>query len=734
MIVAGIVAALAVAAVGGFFVMRAMLPTFLSFTFVNEAAFPDHNLRAWVADKVDGDGNGVLTPDEVAAVTQLNLRDPAATTYEPQPVATDAEQAFRYAAAGVQGEVIGRAHAEKAGSQAEGSSASSGDAPALQVESLAGIQHLSHLKSLVCPDAGLAELDVSGLPSLEYVDCRGNRFATLDLSQNVSLVCLYCDTDVTVAGLDSAGLVCDDLLVKATSTGMDDGGSLAQMTFSYDAYGRLVQGDGKFYGYDELGRLSAVHTPEQQDRNGTMPAFTDEYRYDDQGNVTTSIRHEAQCSGSGVFSYAPFETVLEYDDQGRLAHRDSTVPTHLGFHPANIVVADYQHNDKGGLASASLSRKSSYNLGFGSLDSMSEVTYRYTDEGALAGYESENVFESDRSVGTVTFDATDSQLKITSSYDGVADEDVEATTYDERGFPVRTIDGQGVRTIAYTCNGDGYITRARWHQAGSEDARGSYKELLNRTVTLDYVKHVGSAVYRDGQRFLPTYAFTSLRDYDYFDCRWQPSNGVAYVVSLVELDPVTKTYQREGLIAATVYAGMRLPASVSASGDADGTAGEGVSSETWPWRDYPCWIASGEGGAANGSDGGAADLGGSDSAGLSGAQNASGGPSGYDTFGAADLTDGYVLSESDVRLYAHDELAELTVWELFVARNEIFARHGRVFANQDLAEHFASCPWYDARYTPEEFDAMPSLLNEYERQNAEAIRVVEEEKGSPYLS
>ncbi len=156
MIVAGIVAALAVAAVGGFFVMRAVLPTFLSFTFVNEAAFPDRNLRAWVADKVDGDGNGVLTPDEVAAVTQLNLRDPAATTYEPQPVATDAEQAFRYAAAGVQGEVIGRAHAEKAGSQAEGSSASSGDAPALQVESLAGIQYLSHLKSLVCPDAGLA--------------------------------------------------------------------------------------------------------------------------------------------------------------------------------------------------------------------------------------------------------------------------------------------------------------------------------------------------------------------------------------------------------------------------------------------------------------------------------------------------------------------------------------------------------------------------------------------------
>lgn len=739
MIVAGIVAALAVAAVGGFFVMRAVLPTFLSFTFVNEAAFPDRNLRAWVADKVDGDGNGVLTPDEVAAVTQLNLRDPAATTYEPQPVATDAEQAFRYAAAGVQGEVIGRAHAEKAGSQAEGSSASSGDAPALQVESLAGIQYLSHLKSLVCPDAGLAELDVSGLPSLEYVDCRGNRFTALDLSQNASLVCLYCDTDVTVAGLDQAGLVCDDLLVKATSTGVGDGGSLVQMTFAYDAYGRLVQGDGKLYGYDELGRLSAVHTPERQDCNGTIPAFTDEYRYDDQGNVTTSIRHEARYSGSDVFSVVPFETVLEYDDKGQLAHRDSTVPTHLGFHPANIVVADYQHNDKGGLASASLSRKSSYNLGFGSLDSMSEVTYRYTDEGALAGYESENVFESDRSVEATTFDATGSQLKITSSYDGVADEDVEATMYDERGFPVRTIDGQGVRTIAYTCNGDGYITRARWHQAGSEDARGSYKELLNRTVTLDYVKHVGSAAYRDGQRFLPTYAFTSLRDYDYFDCRWQPSNGVAYVVSLVELDPVTKTYQREGLVAATVYSGMRFPTDASVLGDAGSAAGEGGWGAAWPWRDYPCWIASGEGGAANEPDGGVAnpdgsDPDGADATGSSGAQDAADGSDDSDASGAADLTGGYVLPESDVRLYTHDELAELTVWELFVARNEIFARHGRGFSNQDLAAHFASCPWYDARYTPEEFDAMPSLLNEYERQNAEAIRVVEEEKGSPYLS
>ena len=127
------------------------------------------------------------------------------------------------------------------------------------LDSLAGIQYLSHLQSLVCPDAGLAELDVSGLPSLEYVDCRGNRFTALDLSQNASLVCLYCDTDVTVAGLDQAGLVCDDLLVKATSTGVGDGGSLVQMTFAYDAYGRLVQGDGKLYGYDELGRLSAVH-------------------------------------------------------------------------------------------------------------------------------------------------------------------------------------------------------------------------------------------------------------------------------------------------------------------------------------------------------------------------------------------------------------------------------------------------------------------------------------------
>lgn len=94
----------------------------------------------------------------------------------------------------------------------------------------------------------------------------------------------------------------------------------------------------------------------------------------------------------------------------------------------------------------------------------------------------------------------------------------------------------------------------------------------------------------------------------------------------------------------------------------------------------------------------------------------------------------YILPESNTRRYSEGELNRLSTYELFVARNEVFARYGRGFKNQELAEHFAACSWYTQRYTPEEFDAMESPLNEYEKANVEAMRKIEEERNSPYLS
>ena len=47
---------------------------------------------------------------------------------------------------------------------------------------------------------------------------------------------------------------------------------------------------------------------------------------------------------------------------------------------------------------------------------------------------------------------------------------------------------------------------------------------------------------------------------------------------------------------------------------------------------------------------------------------------------------GYLLSDSATRLYTRSELEPLSDYELYVARNEIFARHGRMFVNEDFAE------------------------------------------------
>ncbi|WP_162610838.1 restriction endonuclease [Gordonibacter sp. An230] len=89
----------------------------------------------------------------------------------------------------------------------------------------------------------------------------------------------------------------------------------------------------------------------------------------------------------------------------------------------------------------------------------------------------------------------------------------------------------------------------------------------------------------------------------------------------------------------------------------------------------------------------------------------------------------YVLPDSDSRYYSREELEALSDWELYVGHNEIYARHGKGFLQDDLAEHFSQCSWYVRLYTPEEYDALPSLLNEYEQANSDLMWEVRGERG-----
>jgi hypothetical protein len=98
---------------------------------------------------------------------------------------------------------------------------------------------------------------------------------------------------------------------------------------------------------------------------------------------------------------------------------------------------------------------------------------------------------------------------------------------------------------------------------------------------------------------------------------------------------------------------------------------------------------------------------------------------------SSDSTD-YILPDSSTRLYTEDELSGYSDWELYIARNEIYARHGRRFKNSDLQTYFDSKSWYNGTIDPDDFS--DDMLNETERKNAVTIRSVEESRGSKYLN
>lgn len=108
--------------------------------------------------------------------------------------------------------------------------------------------------------------------------------------------------------------------------------------------------------------------------------------------------------------------------------------------------------------------------------------------------------------------------------------------------------------------------------------------------------------------------------------------------------------------------------------------------------------------------------------------------SGGDTIVVHESPDGYVLPNSSSHTYSAGELSHLTDWELYLARNEIYARHGREFHNDDLQRYFNGQSWYTPVYSPEDFDARSgSILSSVEQKNAATILSIEQSRGSAYI-
>ncbi len=91
--------------------------------------------------------------------------------------------------------------------------------------------------------------------------------------------------------------------------------------------------------------------------------------------------------------------------------------------------------------------------------------------------------------------------------------------------------------------------------------------------------------------------------------------------------------------------------------------------------------------------------------------------------------DDYVLEDSDKRYYDKYELKNLGLEQLKIARNEIYARHGRRFLDAELQSYFDACSWYIGTIEPEDFD-QEKIFNEYEKANVLVLKECEEKLGN----
>lgn len=90
--------------------------------------------------------------------------------------------------------------------------------------------------------------------------------------------------------------------------------------------------------------------------------------------------------------------------------------------------------------------------------------------------------------------------------------------------------------------------------------------------------------------------------------------------------------------------------------------------------------------------------------------------------------DSYLMYDIDSRYISADELSGWSASDLGYLRNEIFARHGRIFTKSKYSNYFSQKSWYDPTYDPAYFDEnLDSFLNDYEWANLSVIQKLEDQ-------
>ena len=77
------------------------------------------------------------------------------------------------------------------------------------------------------------------------------------------------------------------------------------------------------------------------------------------------------------------------------------------------------------------------------------------------------------------------------------------------------------------------------------------------------------------------------------------------------------------------------------------------------------------------------------------------------------------LFETYKKYYTKEEFENEPMLVIHLAKNEIYARHGYIFTNEDLYNYFMGCIWYNPTYEGTDFD--DSIFNECEKANLEIL-------------
>ena len=83
----------------------------------------------------------------------------------------------------------------------------------------------------------------------------------------------------------------------------------------------------------------------------------------------------------------------------------------------------------------------------------------------------------------------------------------------------------------------------------------------------------------------------------------------------------------------------------------------------------------------------------------------------------------YFFPESSSRYLTDEEISAYSSAQLELAKNEIYARHGRKFNDSELQAYFNGKSWYKGTVNPEDFST--SVFNDYEIKNIQLIQSYE---------